>query len=248
MEKSTDLGMNRTGAQMSPKESKEAEKGALKYSPDFTGKSNEMKKIRQEAIANAQPVGTVPLPGKFKGVVKTGMKAMTGKDAGIFVDKLGERLAFERAGVRLYEALIAKCEVIGFGTVDFKIDTLKHYQKEEAEHFEMLTECLKKLGADPTSMTPSADIAGLASEGHLKVITDPRTSVAACVQSILALELLDNEGWELLVELAQGMGEEDMVKKFKKAIADEEEHLKGIRLLYSQLVKAEESIVMEMLQ
>ena len=50
----------------------------------------------------------MPVPGNLKGAAKAAVKALKGEKAAVFLDKLGERLAFERTGVRLYEAVLAK--------------------------------------------------------------------------------------------------------------------------------------------
>ena len=68
--------------------------------------------------------------------------------------------------------------------------------------------------ADPTAMTPCANTAGVASMGIMQVITDPRTTVPQCLSAILTAELADNAGWELLIQLANEMGQDDMVAQF----------------------------------
>ena len=45
--------------------------------------------------------------------LKTALNKLTGVSPEMLIDKLGERLAFERTGVRLYEALLAKASVVG---------------------------------------------------------------------------------------------------------------------------------------
>src|SRR3954463_6008589 len=59
-------------------------------------------------IDEAEAVGSVPLPPSVKGVVKSGVAKARGAHPTILMDKLGERLAYERSGTRLYEALILK--------------------------------------------------------------------------------------------------------------------------------------------
>lgn len=54
----------------------------------------------------------VPIPGSTKGMVITGHSKLVGQSPEVLIDKLGERLAFECGGTRLYEALIAKVESI----------------------------------------------------------------------------------------------------------------------------------------
>jgi hypothetical protein len=45
-------------------------------------------------------------------MVSIGLDILKGESPQILLDKLGERLAFERTGARLYDAFITKCEVM----------------------------------------------------------------------------------------------------------------------------------------
>ncbi|HYF21309.1 MAG TPA: ferritin Dps family protein, partial [Ramlibacter sp.] len=79
----------------------------------------------------------------------------------MLIDKLGERLAFERTGVRLYEALILK---VATATSGLAVDgaQLRRIRDEEEAHFRLVGQCLQEIGADPTAMTPCADVIGVA--------------------------------------------------------------------------------------
>ena len=90
-------------------------------------------------------------------------------------------------------------------------------------------EAIERIGADPTAETPCADTAGVQSAGLLQVITDPRTSVSQCLNALLGAELIDNDSWELLVEVAEEFGMHDMAEEFRRALAEEEVHLRTIR-------------------
>jgi hypothetical protein len=79
------------------------------------------------------------------------------------LELLSECLAFERTGVRLYEALLNKCQTLGI----------------------------------------------------LQVLTDPRSSLAQCLQVMLTAELTDNDGWELLIKPAENLGYDDMKAEFE---------------------------------
>jgi hypothetical protein len=48
----------------------------------------------------------VPPPTSMKGMAKSALQALKGEKATVLIDKLAERLAFERTGTRLYETLI----------------------------------------------------------------------------------------------------------------------------------------------
>jgi len=89
----------------------------------------------------------------------------------------------------------------------------------------MLCEAMVKLGGDPTAQTPCADSVATASMGLIQVLTDPRTTLAQCLNAILTAELTDNAGWELLVPLVEEAGEEELAGRFLAALADEQEHL-----------------------
>ncbi|WP_166261322.1 ferritin-like domain-containing protein [Marinobacter salicampi] len=236
MEKSTQLGMNRTGADMSPIHSKAMLKGQslFKVGPiDSTG----MAAIRSSYVQLKEPVGSVPLPGTFKGVLTSGKEKMTGHNPEVLINKLGERLAFERSGVRLYDALIMKIEAdkADEGKDIVSINLLKQFREEEYEHFLMVKEVMESVGADPTAQTPDADVAGLAALGIQKVMTEPRTSLSQCLEALLTAEMTDNGAWELLVELCEEMGLDDTSAEFRRALAQEEKHLEQIKSWVRQL-------------
>ncbi|MFL5396104.1 MAG: ferritin-like domain-containing protein, partial [Myxococcales bacterium] len=94
------------------------------------------------------------------------------------------------------------------------------------------------LGADPTAMTPSADVAQNLSQGIPKVLADPRTDLRQCLEGILVAELADNACWETLVELAQEAGQDDMASLFEAARQREELHLTRVKDWLRQGVSA----------
>ena len=233
MEQSTEIGMNRTGIQMSPKDTKRMLEGNQEQGiPE--GDESGIMEMRSDYINEAEPVGTVPMPGTVKGAAKTGTKKLTGKNPEVFIDKLGERLVFERGGTRLYEALLTKCEAtIADGAEELpgemSIATLRHFRDEEAAHFEMLAGCMEELGADPTAQTPCADVTGVESFGIMQVLNDPRTTVAQSLNALLVAELADYAGWDLLIKLAEEMKQTGMVKRFRAALEQENKHMMTIK-------------------
>lgn len=224
------LGHNVTGAQMSPEGTKEMMDAVAKYPPDVPGDSTKYAKERQAMTAASDGVGSVPVPGSTKGKLKSTFDKMLGKEPELLVDKLGERLAFERTGVRLYDAVIAK---LGESNNAGKkmIPELKKIRDEEAEHMFIIKDAIETLGADPTAMTPSADVAGVMAMGPLQVVTDPRTNASQALNALLTIELADNAAWESLIELTDKAGHPNIAKSFRKAVKQEEEHLKTIKKL-----------------
>jgi hypothetical protein len=230
MENATHIRMNRTGAQMSPRATPDMEAAAQQSTLQTPGDETEIAMVRGDYIADADRVGSVPVPGTLKGMAATGLQKLTGKNPEVLIDNMGERLAFERTGTRLYEALLAK---IANGTDEAQalppIAEVEHIREEEAKHFLMLTECMESLGADPTAQTPCADVAGVQSLGVMQVLGDPRTTVGQCLNAILTAELTDHAGWDLLIALARQSGQETLVQRFTEAMRTEEHHLAKVQ-------------------
>lgn len=241
MEKSVQMGTNRTGIDMSPLQSKVMISGAAAATPTG-GSEAELHEMGKEYIRNAGVIGTVPLPGTLRGALKAMKDKLSGKHTEVLLNKMGERLAFERSGVRVYECFIAKCEAAAAaGTLPAAIDLdlLRQFCIEEAQHFALLRDVLAGLGADPTAQTPDADVAAVASLGLMKVIQDPRTSVTQSLEAMLSIEMTDNAAWELLVRLAREMTMEAIGDQFHQAEEQEDRHLSTIRHWYEAAVREE---------
>lgn len=229
MTQTTDMGMNRTGIGMAPRLSEEMVRGAEIGIPTSGGDEHQLNVLRQPYLQDAPPIGTVPPPTTAKGVVQTGKHMLQGHRVPVFLDKLGERLAFERTGTRLYEALIAKFDAVGSWEHGPTREELVAFHNEELAHFEMVREAIEYLGGDPTVVTPSADISGVTASGVLQVITDPRTSLGHSLQALLVAELADNDAWHMLIRLAEALGQNDLSRRFHQALADEDRHLQSVR-------------------
>ena len=207
---------------------------------------------RATYIAEAEAVGSIPPPATIQGMLKTGLDKLMGERPEMLMDKIGERIAFERGGTRLYDALIVKYEAVaasgevpelpapvfadGAGSDEDAGATLLRIRDEEHAHFLMLTEVMRALGGDPTAQTPCADASATASLGLMQVVTDPRTTLAQSLNAVLIAELADNAGWELLITLAEQAGETDLVQQFQQAMAQEDAHVATIKSWLTALV------------
>jgi hypothetical protein len=223
------IGMNRTGMDMSPMDAEDISQAAQEAPPSSPGDESDAARVRAEYAAEAPPIGSVPPPATVKGAVKAAVQVIQGRAPSAFIDKLGERLAFERAGTRLYEGLIAKLDGKGSFPGGPSREDLVAFHDEEARHFGVVRDAIERLGGDPTAMTPSADVQGVAGAGLLQVIADPRTTLAQGLEAILIAELADNDGWQMLVEMARVFGQDDMVSAFQLARTAEERHLELCR-------------------
>ena len=145
------------------------------------------------------------------------------------VDLLGARLQFERTGVRLYDALIAKRDVFGTFEGGPHRDDLLEIRNEELRHMRLVDQLLHDHGADPTAVTPMANIQELASRGIADVLMDPRTSLLDGLEAMVIAELADHESWTGLVELTQSMGRGDLSRVLQECQRREQEHLARVR-------------------
>jgi hypothetical protein len=250
MEDATRISLkNRTGLQMSPGDAQElldATGGAYASTSLPDADRNGLAETRSEYIAEAGSLGSVPAPVTPVGMVKSAAKMLAGNRMQVLMDKLAERAAFERSGVRLYDALLAKhrgeLEAPGRdpqAASQVSHDTLVEFRRQEAEHFMLVSDAIKELGGDPTAQTPCADAVGVMSMGLVQTVSDPRTSLAQSVGAILTAELTDVANWDLLARLAHAMGQEEMAREFREAMAHEERHLQVIRQWHAALVLAE---------
>jgi len=222
------MGKNRTGVGTSPIDAKALVESAEDGVPYAPGDGAALAEVRGSYVREGEPIGTVPPPTTVKGAISSAGQMLTGKQPVVLLDKLGQRLAFERTGTRLYEALLAKMEAAELPP-GVALNLVRRFHDEERAHFELVTRAIEKLGGDPTAVTPSANLDGVASMGLLQVISDPRTTVLQSLHALHIAELADNDGWVMLVELARSMGQDDMVAEFSRALAEEDEHLETVR-------------------
>lgn len=236
MHKPTDIGPNRTGIATSPIDSKRTVQAAAEAETTglFDGSALEAERVRWSK--HATPVGTVPPPGTVKGVIKAVLEKIEGHKATVFIDKLGERLAFERTGVRLYDALLAKYEAAHIHEGGPSRADIEQIREDEIRHFALVRDALLQLGADPTAMTPSADIIAVSGLGWVQVLTDARSTFSQCLTVMLAAEAADTEGWELLVTMAEALGFDELATQFRLALVQEEEHAVKVRSWLSKSV------------
>lgn len=226
-----ELGMNRTGVATSPRLSKQMLEGQQEFAPDYAGDDATISAHRAATARSwaDEPIGSVPPPLSVKGTVKAGMTALKGESPTQLIDKLGARCGYERVGVRLYEAMLAKYDAFGSFDGGPTREDLEAILSDELKHFRMLTEAIVKLGADPTVMTPSADLEATMTQGVLAVLVDPRTTLPQCLQALLVAELVDNDCWMTLAALMKEAGQAELAVRFEAALADEQVHLAQVR-------------------
>jgi rubrerythrin len=220
---------------MSPNGAQEMADAVSEFSPTSHGEAQLLVQLLQPYMSEAEPIGTISVPGTIKGVAKAGMQKLVGRHVEVMIDELGGRLAFERTGTRLYDALIGKFMTRQDEATMVSLEELTQFRAEEAAHIGICWDALRQLGADPTCVTPMADTNAVASVGLMQIITDPRMTIAQSLHAIHIAELADNDGWVLLIKIAKEMGQDEMVTNFRKALHEEDRHLKALRRWMDQI-------------
>ncbi|HEY8157339.1 MAG TPA: ferritin-like domain-containing protein [Methylobacter sp.] len=226
MKDAAEFGLNKTPTQLHPVMTQSMIEGYEEFPPHAEYNAIDAFTMRKNYIQRSEQLGAVPLPSTLSGVVSSGAQAIQGNSPSALIDKLGERLAFERSGVRLYDALITKCRA---AAPDLDIQILEQFRDDEAQHFALVQECIVSMGGDPTAQTPCADSSGVATMGFMQVLNDPRSSIPQCAEAILMAELADAAGWELLTTLADEAGLSDYIDKFDQARRTEDHHMYTIK-------------------
>ena len=235
---------NRTGIAAVPEDAEATIDGARAGVPSPHFETRALTAARLACGRVATPVGSMPLPVTVEGAGRSALDALQRRQPLVFLDLVGARMAFERTGTRLYEALMAKLEVAR-SPVWPAHDDLERIRDEELAHVGLLMRATESLGADPTAMTPGADVAGVAGRGLIDAITDPRTTPLEAVEAILVAELVDNDGWLVLADLSARLGHEEMAADFRHAMAEEEEHLARVRAWLTAAVDREAGFAAE---
>jgi rubrerythrin len=156
---------------------------------------------------------------------------MTHVNREALVDRLCERLAVEQSGVQIYEAILSKLD-------DEELAArLRRFQAQEAQHCDLLAARLDQLGAENRD-TPSARLARIEGQAFLKLIDEAQTP-SQLMNLLFTVELMDENAWEMLIDLGRDLDDEELVASFTAALRDEKDHLRQIRGMLAQLVRGE---------
>lgn len=237
MDNEIHTGKNRTGMKTSPVHSRELlEVREMTVPPN---PERDAVAIRADYLAEAEPVGSMPPPPTLRGMAGTAMKALTGKKMHVLLDKMGERAAYERTGTRLYDMMLQKVAAAPELPPGMTLEGVAEIRNEEHAHFQLLSAAIEGLGADPTVMTPCADVTGVQGMGLVQAMGEPRLTMAQALSTLLAAEVIDVASWELLIELAQEFGQDTLVEQFTMALQAEERHEATVKQWLSAAIAAE---------
>lgn len=229
MKNYTNPGTNRTGMATHPIQSRQMLQVPDLTEPSSDGDGMAIAEVRMEYGREAEPGSTMPPPGSLKELVIDTAKILKGEKPMVFVDKLGERMAFERSGVRLYDGVISKFDTFGTWKGGPTREQLVEIRDDELAHMHLVKMVIDGLGSDSSAMTPSANLHATIAQGLPNVIADPRTDLRQCLEAILVAELADNNCWENLIDLAMSLGHDEIGVHFEAALANEQRHLRRVR-------------------
>ena len=234
------LLINRTGIMAHAELSAQLIQGAKEITPPGSEDGDEIRIERSEYVAEALPIGSYPSVVHEEADQRGAEPAAKAGTRAFLFDKLSERLAFERQGTRLYEAFTQKLEALPIAAGEGpEGEEVRRIGEEELEHFKLLQKAIVDLGGDATVQSPSADVAGVLAHGAMQIMSDPRTTITQALQAVLTAELTDNEGWEMLQQLAEQLGYDDLATRSGEALDQEREHLDSVRTWISKRMEAE---------
>jgi hypothetical protein len=224
-----DLGFNRTGVDLARDRADAMLEATQEFRVPATTDGSAIAEVRDAYSREVDPMGSVPPPATLSGTIKAAKDALLGRRPAQLIDKLGERLAFERTGARLYEVILGKLERQSAFSGGPTAAEVQRIILQESAHFRLLEDIIRRLGGDPTVVTPSANLHGTMTAGIISVVVDPRTTLEQCLEAALLAELADNEGWETLFAFLDDAGRTDLTENVAMAIDDEVVHLAQVR-------------------
>ncbi len=162
------------------------------------------------------------------------MDKLAQKNKDKVLDVLTERCCFERASVKLYDKVLERMRSAKDSMFGRMLEAMQEHRDQEKQHEEWLEEFIRQLGGDDQQPSEKARLVAEMSKGIEQVImSDPE--LPHLFQALLAAELVDNAGWDLLVELADEADDRAAVKDFKRCLHEEEEHLILMREVMAKL-------------
>lgn len=145
------------------------------------------------------------------------------------IDKLSERLKFELSSGRLYQVFLTKHSESSEAHYLPDLAKLEDFHQEEVNHYLILREVLNQMGVDPQVPTSGSEICETASIGWFQVMENPQTTFLQALEILLQSELVDNSGWELLIELTERSGLGKLAIQFQQCLDQETRHLTTIK-------------------
>lgn len=154
------------------------------------------------------------------------------------IELLSERLAYERSGVKLYDAILKKVKASRHTQLKKLQKELKEHRDQEVEHAEWCEEQIRALGGDPELETEKSLLVETEAQGIEQIVFSD-APLSQMFHALNMAELGDNAGWAQLVGLAEQCGDDDARAEFQERLEHEEEHLRLTHRVLGMFVRAE---------
>ncbi|MES2744947.1 MAG: hypothetical protein V4655_05950 [Bdellovibrionota bacterium] len=145
----------------------------------------------------------------------------------LFLSKLGEKLAYDRAFLRLYEAYLEKRWGKGNDKGTIKTAEVGQFEFQEIvvtkrRQLDRLVNTIEAAGGSAQSLVPSRELSAIAQLGIVSVFTDPGCSLRCLVQAVRVIELAGRNAGLYLMRVAYASRETIFAKELQ-AMQDESE-------------------------
>ena len=78
-------------------------------------------------------------------------------------------------------------------------------------------------------VTPAAGMQAVAGHGVLQVVADPRTTLTQALAAVLIAEPTYQDSWPIVLELAEGLGQDELAERCELALGQEQQHVAPVR-------------------
>ncbi len=167
------------------------------------------------------------------------MKKLAARNPGKLIELLQERLTFERTSVRLYDRVLSLMVASEDPQILGMLDTMQGYRDEEAEHQAWLEEQIQALGGDVNGESEMSRLVAEEARGIEQIILREDVALQHLFHALMAAELVDNAGWDLLAALAEEADDDDALDCFALRQAEEEDHLDYLRQTMSRYAESQ---------
>jgi rubrerythrin len=147
----------------------------------------------------------------------------------VLLNKLSERVTFERTGTKLYEALVKKYQEAKDKKSLPELIKLERFYHQEAKHSDIVNDVMTQVGGEMPAITPPYDLSASLSMGWLELINDPRSTFLQALEIVLQAELLNHAGWELLIELAERKEMPKIATQFQECLDEKDVHIEAVK-------------------
>lgn len=137
---------------------------------------------------------------------------------GLLIRKLGEKLAFERAFLRLYEAYLKKRWGAARSLGNPLAEGLQEFDRivtHKRRQVERLREMIWDRGGDPNALVPSEELSAIAQLGIVTVFTSADSSLKSLAHAVRVVELAGRSSGLYLARIAAAANDNDLFEELQ---------------------------------